>query len=207
MANITTTPRLLPKGIYTPLPTFFDDNEDLDLEALKEHVKFTASAGTIPVLSGSMGEAVHLSHSERSILISTTRSTLDSCDLTSVPIVAGVGASSTRETIELANEAAEAGADFVMVIPPGYYAGALKAGNGEALKKFFVDVAEGSKVPVLIYNFPAVSGGIDLNSDLILDVVRSSPNVVGTKLTYVASYPFLVLPCPALKGYVPDDIH
>jgi 4-hydroxy-2-oxoglutarate aldolase len=62
-------------------------------------------------------------------------------------IVAGVGAPSTRESIKLAKDAAAAGADFVMVIPPGYYAGALLA-NPDSLKSFFIDVAEASPVPV-----------------------------------------------------------
>lgn len=69
-----------------------------------------------------------------------------------------------------------------MVIPPGYYAGPLKA-NREALKNFFVDIAEASPVPVMMYNFPAVSAGIDLDSDLIVDVVKAAPNVCGIKLT------------------------
>lgn len=52
--------RPLPRGIYTPLPTFFDDDEDLDLKAFKTHVQYTASAGTVPVIAGSAGEASHL---------------------------------------------------------------------------------------------------------------------------------------------------
>ncbi|KAF7532632.1 hypothetical protein G7054_g7763 [Neopestalotiopsis clavispora] len=105
------------------------------------------------------------------------------CGLDQVPIVAGVGAPSTRETVYLAKRAQEAGADHVMVIPPGYYAGALQSNGGEALRRFFVDVAAGSPLPVIVYNFPGVSAGIDLDSDLILDVLREAPNVVGVKLT------------------------
>lgn len=177
------SPPILPKGIYTPLPTFFHDDESLDLATLERHVKFTASAGTIPVLAGSLGEAVHLSPQERQRMLRTARAALDSVGLQHTPIVAGVGAPSTRETIELAKQAADAGAAFVMVIPPGYYAGPLQANGGEALKRFFVDVAQASPVPVIMYNFPSVSGGIDLSSDLIIDVVKASPNICGAKLT------------------------
>jgi len=52
--------RPLPKGIYTPLPTFFDDKEDLDLASFHAHVSQIARAGTIPVVAGSAGEAAHL---------------------------------------------------------------------------------------------------------------------------------------------------
>lgn len=172
-----------PKGIYTPLPTFFKDDETLDLEALTQHVKFVAGAGTIPVLSGSMGEAVHLSHHERRDLITATRLALDQVGLRSKPIVAGIGAPSTRETIELANEAANAGANFVMVIPPGYYVGPLVAEEGKPLKRFFIDVAEASTLPVIVYNFPGASGGIDLTADFIVSLIKASPNICGAKLT------------------------
>lgn len=72
---------------------------------------------------------------------------MDGAGLSDMPIVAGVGASSTRESIKLAKDASDAGADFVMVIPPGYYAGALLAEPG-AIKQFFVDIAEASPLPV-----------------------------------------------------------
>lgn len=68
-----------------------------------------------------------------------------------MPIVAGVGAASTRESIELAHEAAQAGADFVMVIPPGYYAGALLS-NPSSIKQFFIDIAAASPVPVSAFS-------------------------------------------------------
>lgn len=96
--------------------------------------------------------------------------------------MAGAGAASTRESITLAKEAAAAGADFVMVIPPGYYASTLIA-NRESIKSFFVDIAAASPVPIIVYNFPGVSSGIDLDSDIIIDIVKASPNVAGAKLT------------------------
>lgn len=98
-----------------------------------------------------MGEAIHLSHSERVKLIHAARKTLDNAGLTQVPLIVGTGAGSTRETIELTNEAATAGADYAIVIASGYFAGAL-ANNRAALKAFFVEVAQKSPIPVMIYN-------------------------------------------------------
>lgn len=98
-----------------------------------------------------MGEATHLSHSERVQLIQSARKVLDDAALTHVPIIAGAGAGSTRESVELAKEAASAGADYAIVIASGYFAGVL-AGNKAALKAFFLEVAEKSPIPVLIYN-------------------------------------------------------
>jgi len=59
------------------------------------------------------------------------------------------GVGSTKGSIQLSKEAAEAGADFAIVIPSGYYAGAL---GRDALKKYFIDVAEASPIPVMVYN-------------------------------------------------------
>jgi 4-hydroxy-2-oxoglutarate aldolase len=69
-----------------------------------------------------------------------------------------------------------------MVIPPGYYASTLIA-NREAVKDFFIDIATASPVPIIVYNFPGVSGGIDLDSEMVVDIVKASPNVAGVKLT------------------------
>jgi 4-hydroxy-2-oxoglutarate aldolase len=90
------------------------------------------------------------------------------------------GAGSTRETIALCKSAADAGADIVIVIPPGYFAGAM---SKPAIKTFFLDVAAASPLPVMMYNYPGAAGSIDMDSDLIIDVARSSPNICGVKLT------------------------
>lgn len=64
--------------------------------------------------------AVQLTHQERNQVVKAARSALDAdSSLSQVPLIAGTGASSTKETIELTKEAAEAGADFAMVISPG----------------------------------------------------------------------------------------
>ena len=69
-----------------------------------------------------------------------------------------------------------------MVILDGYYAGLLKA-NPQAIKRHFIEVAEASPVPVMLYNFPAVTAGIDLSHDLVEDIAREAPNTCGIKLT------------------------
>ncbi|KAF9648084.1 aldolase [Thelephora ganbajun] len=203
------TSRPLVPGIYAPLPTFYLGNDEQDLgefpeshpaihavrrrkinldgmptyiPILKKHVVFLAKAGIKPLLAGTMGEAIHLSHSDRVTLIKAAREALDDAGFTDVPIVVGTGTGSTRETIQLCKEAAEAGADYVIVIAPGYFAGVL-AGNKKALKAFFTEVADKSPIPVIIYNYPGASGGIDLDSDLIIEIAKGSPNTVGVKLT------------------------
>lgn len=173
--------RTLSPGIYAPIPTFFKpDTEDLDLEPFAAHIVRLAKANVRPLIAGSMGEAIHLTHAERTTLIKTARAALDHAGFPDVPVIAGTGTGSTRETIELCHEAAAAGADFVIVIASGYFAGAL---TRDALRAYFVEVAEKSPLPVIVYNFPGASGGIDLDSDLITELAEKCPNLCGVKLT------------------------
>ncbi|KAJ3517173.1 hypothetical protein NLJ89_g667 [Agrocybe chaxingu] len=175
--------RPLKAGIYAPIPSFFlPESEDLDIPSFEAHVVRVASAGVGPLIAGSMGEATHLSHPERVRLIHAARKALDDAGFSHVPLIAGTGAGSTRETIELTNEAAAAGADYAIVIASGYFAGAL-TNNKAALKAFWVEVSEKSPIPVMIYNYPGASGGIDLDSDLVVELATECPNLCGVKLT------------------------
>ncbi|KAJ6596976.1 hypothetical protein DFH09DRAFT_107796 [Mycena vulgaris] len=175
--------RPLNAGVFAPIPSFFlPDSEDLDIPSFEAHVVRIASAGVGPLIAGSMGEAIHLSHAERLVLIRAARKALDGAGLLDVPLIVGTGAASTRETVELTVDAAKAGADYAIVIAGGYFAGVL-AGNHAALKAFWVEVAEKSPIPVVIYNYPGASGGIDLDSDLITELAMECPNICGVKLT------------------------
>lgn len=183
ITNGVVSSRTLKPGVFAPIPTFFlEGSEDLDLKSFSAHVERVAKAGVVPLIAGSMGEAPHLTHSERTTIIQAAREALDEAGLGEVPLVVGTGTGSTRETIQLCKEAAEAGADFAIVITSGYFAGAL-VGNRQALKAYFVEVAEKSPIPVIIYNYPGASGGIDLDSDLIIELAEECPNLAGVKLT------------------------
>ncbi|OCH85422.1 dihydrodipicolinate synthetase [Obba rivulosa] len=175
--------RKLAAGIYAPIPTFYlPVSEDLDLEAFTSHILRLARAGVRPLVAGSMGEGLHLTHSERGELIRAARAALDAEGFAEMPIIAGTGTGSTRETVELCKEAAQAGADAAIVITSGYFAGVL-ANNKDALKSYFVEVSEKSPIPVMIYNYPGASGGIDIDSDLITELATECPNLCGVKLT------------------------
>jgi 2-keto-3-deoxy-L-rhamnonate aldolase len=78
------------------------------------------------------------------------------------------------------NDATKAGADYVLVLPPAYFG---KATTSSVIKAFFADVAKYSLLPVVIYNFPGVCNGVDLDSDLISTIAQQNSNVVGVKLT------------------------
>ncbi|KAK4702318.1 4-hydroxy-2-oxoglutarate aldolase, partial [Phenoliferia sp. Uapishka_3] len=169
-----------PKGIYAPCLSFFNEDESLDLATIKKHaVRLAKSGVTGLVVHGSNGEAPHLDHSERSAVISAIRTSLTEAGFPHMPIIAGTGVSSARETVVLCEEAATAGATHALVLPPSYWPGAMGKPN---LTAFFTHVADKSPIPILLYNFPLVTSGIDIDSDTII-ALAAHPNIVGCKLT------------------------
>jgi L-threo-3-deoxy-hexylosonate aldolase len=177
---MSTASHPLVPGVYAATLTFFDDNEDIDVPTLQKHITRLAAAGLAGIIAlGSNGEAAHLSDSERQTVIRTVRSTLDEAGHTNKPVIVGASAHSTRHTIELCKQAKEAGGSHVLVLPPSYYVGAM---TENAIYDFYVKVADASPLPVILYSFPAVSGGINMSSDLLIRVSQHA-NVVGTKFT------------------------
>jgi 4-hydroxy-2-oxoglutarate aldolase len=173
--------RSLVPGIYVPTIAFFDPATDnVDVETTAKHAVRLAKAGVAGITTqGSNGEAVHLSHKERNLVTSTTRKALDDAGFGYMPLIVGCGAQSTREAIELCEEAAAAGGDYALVLPPAYYQGLF---SKDTVASFFRDVATASPIPILIYNYPGAVSGMDLNSDVIIDLAQH-PNIVGCKLT------------------------
>ncbi|KAL1965767.1 hypothetical protein VTN77DRAFT_5088 [Rasamsonia byssochlamydoides] len=173
--------RSLKPGIYVPTLAFFDkDTEALDVDVIAKHAVRMAEAGVAGILTqGTNGEAAHLSRTERKVVTKTTRDALNSAGYQNLPIVVGCGAQSTRESIEICYEAQSSGGDFAIILPPSYYKEQYRR---EGLRHFFTDIADASPIPILLYNYPAVVAGIDLDSDMIVDLAQH-PNIVGCKLT------------------------
>ncbi|KAJ9388383.1 hypothetical protein DTO063F5_2714 [Paecilomyces variotii] len=179
-------PHVPPAGVWCPAVTFFDHSTDsLDLVSQKQYYAYLSRSGlTGLVILGTNAEAFLLTREERHQLIATAREAVGP----NYPIMAGVGAHSTKQTLELAADAKEAGADYLLVLPPAYFG---KATTVPVIKRFFADIAAKAELPVVIYNFPGVTNGVDIDSDTITAIVRDSAstnpsgisNVVGVKLT------------------------
>lgn len=161
-------------GIYPPVPTFFDEREDLDLATLREHLTRLKAAGIANIVAlGSNGEAVHLAPDERRQVIATVRETMGP----EAQVLAGVGEHSTRATLALAQLAAEAGADIALVLPPHHYRSRM---DGFALRAHYLTLADASPLPVMIYNMPANAAGIDLDAETVV-ALSAHPNIIGLK--------------------------
>ncbi|EFQ31346.1 dihydrodipicolinate synthetase [Colletotrichum graminicola M1.001] len=113
----------LPAGVYVPTLAFFTESDEVDTNTLERHIVRLINAGVAGiVVHGSNGEAVHLSREERSSMIRCAADTIHQEGLdVRIPLVAGCGAQSTRETIQLCRDAGRSGATHALVLPPSYY--------------------------------------------------------------------------------------
>ncbi|KAK4213321.1 hypothetical protein QBC37DRAFT_463950 [Rhypophila decipiens] len=176
-----TSRRTLPCGIYAPTMTFFDpDTEDLDIPTIKKHAERLAQAGLAGLVTlGSNGEAVHCTRKEKLEITKATREALDAAGFTETPIIVGTTEGSVRGTIELSELAEKAGGDYVLLLPPSYFRAQM---DEEAIYNYFTAVADGSPLPLILYNYPGAVSGIDMDSDLLIKLAEH-PNIVGTKFT------------------------
>ncbi|KAL2067326.1 hypothetical protein VTL71DRAFT_1750 [Oculimacula yallundae] len=175
--------RPLVPGVYVPTVCFFDPvTEDLDTATIGTHAVRLAKAGVTGLTTqGSNGEAVHLTHFERQTVTQTTRSALNAAGFSHLPVIVGCGTQSTRETIQYCREAYAAGGDYALVLPPSYYAPLFSPAAASVIE-FFNTVADKSPIPLIIYNYPGAVSGMDLSSDIIIQL-SAHPNIVGVKLT------------------------
>lgn len=156
------------RGVLTALATPFDQDEAIDVNALKRVVDRSVKAGVDGVVAaGSTGEVGALSSDERLLLINTVVEQVAG----RVPVIAQTGATSTAEAIRLSLAAQRSGADVLMLITP-YYEPLSVAETVAYLK----DVAEAVDLPVMLYNIPAVTG-VNLDPDTVRSLATEVDNV------------------------------
>ena len=144
----------MPEPFHGVLPAlitpFTEDGDAIDTGALAAIVDRLIGAGVAGLVpGGSTGEFTTLTSAERRELVEATVEAAAG----RVPVVAGTGALSTRETVELSVHAERAGAAAVMIVPPFY-----DALPWRELLAHYSAVAEAIEVPIMYYNLPAATG-------------------------------------------------
>ncbi|KAH0384136.1 aldolase, partial [Aureobasidium melanogenum] len=167
-----------PPGVWAPAITFFDPTaDDLDLSSQKAYYNYLSKSGlTGLVILGTNAETFLLTRNERASLLKCAREAVGP----EYPIMAGVGGHSTKQVLEYIEDAAHAGADYVLVLPPRYFGPAT---TEVVVRNFYAQVAKASALPIVLYNFPGVCNGVDLSSSLITELANAHSNIVGVKLT------------------------
>ncbi|CAK7231530.1 hypothetical protein SBRCBS47491_007962 [Sporothrix bragantina] len=167
-------------GVWVPAVTLFDPATDKLLpDDQARYFSYLASTGiTGLVVLGSNAETFLLTREERRATLETARTAVGP----DFPIMAGVSGHSTAQVLEFLDDAKAAGANYGLLLPPAYFG--AKASSPAMLARFFDDVAAATPLPLVIYNFPGLTAGVDLDSDAIANLARRHPGVVvGVKLT------------------------
>lgn len=171
-----------PPGIHVPSLTFFtnDEAQSIDWETQEKHFEFLISNGLHGiVIAGTNGEAATLSSEEKTKLVQSARKTAQRLGRGDIPITIGGVAGCTHDAIQQTVEAKEAGATAYLALVPSYFHFAM---GQDAIVAFFQELADASPVPIVIYNFPGVVAGLDVNSEM-LDILGKHKNIVAVKLT------------------------
>jgi len=158
-------------GVVPPTITAFDEDESVDYEATAAHARFVVDHGAHGVFPlGTNGEFPLLTPEERDDVVEAVVETVGG----EVPVIAGVGAPSTRETVGHAERAEMAGADGVVVVTPYYY-----PLDAEAAVEHYRRVCEAVDLPVYVYHIPSKTGN-ELSLDTVSELA-ALPNLAGVK--------------------------
>ena len=156
-------------GTGVPMVTPFDDDGDVDADALASVTGFLEDGGVdFLVPCGSTSEAPMMSVDERARVVETV------ADATALPVMAGTGHPSLETTLEQTRRAAAAGADAALVVTPFYY-----GHDDDVMARYYRAVADAASIPVYCYSVPVYTG-VTLDPGTVADVA-THPNVAGIK--------------------------
>ncbi|MGW8886026.1 4-hydroxy-tetrahydrodipicolinate synthase [Streptomyces sp. NPDC055749] len=187
--------------------TPFTATGGLDLDTAARHASLLVSEGCDGfVLSGTTGESPTTTDGEKTALLRAVREAVGDA----VPLIAGVGSPDTRQTVRLAQEAEEAGADGLLVVTP-YYSRPPQA----AVEAYFARVADAVGIPLMLYDIPGRTGTriepetllrlaehprIVAVKDCSYDLLGATKVMSRTSLAYYSGCEELNLPLYALGG-------
>jgi 4-hydroxy-tetrahydrodipicolinate synthase len=158
-------------GSLVALVTPMLDNGELDWEALDKIVDFHLENGTDSIVAvGTSGESATLDCDEHCAVIKRVVERVNG----RMPIIAGTGANSTREAIELTREAKKVGASACLLVTPYY-----NKPTQEGLYQHFKAIAEAVDIPQILYNVPGRTA-CDMLTETVLRLAEI-PNIIGIK--------------------------
>jgi 4-hydroxy-tetrahydrodipicolinate synthase len=169
---VSSTP--LADGVYTVVPTPFDDAGAVDVGSLERLIDFIATCGVEGLLVlGVMGEAPKLVPEERRAVVEAAVDTAAG----RCPVIVGVTHPSVHGARTLAEAAEKAGAGAVLLAPPRVDT----SGRKETIVAYFRDVAAGLALDVVLHDHPA-SSGVELSAEMIGRIAHEATRVTSVKL-------------------------
>ena len=159
------------QGSFVAIVTPMHADGSLDIQALHRLIDFHINEGTDGiVIVGTTGESPTVDYDEHRTLIKTTVDYVAG----RIKVIAGTGANSTKEAIELTQAAKDLGADACLLVAPYY-----NKPTQEGLYQHYKAVAEAVDIPQILYNVPGRTG-VDLSNDTTLRLAQIK-NIVGIK--------------------------
>jgi len=147
------------------------ENGDVDFDALEKLVNFHIESGTKALVSvGTTGESATLNHDEH---IEVMKKTIE-YSKGRIPVVAGTGANSTSEAIELTQAAKDINADACLLVTPYY-----NKPTQEGLYQHYKKIAESVEIDQILYNVPGRTG-VNMSVDTVVRLAEIS-NIIGVK--------------------------
>lgn len=160
-------------GVLPPIPTAFDADGNLDETAQRANFARWLATGLHGfVVLGSNGEYALLNKEEKIRALELAREMIPPDRL----LIAGTGADSTREAIDLTKRAAHIGADAALIVTPHYYRNQM---NAVAWTLHYRALADASPIPILIYNVPALTT-VEIDASTVIELAQH-PNIGGMK--------------------------
>lgn len=170
----------LERGIYDPVITPFDSDENVDHGTLAELVRFGIDNGTHGVYAlGSAGQGPAMGDGQRQAALETIVDAADG----QVPVIAHIGTADTESSVELARHAEAIGADMVASLPPYYYTTPNEGAFGHneyEVKAHFERIARAVDLELLLYNNPGFTGE-NLSPGRVSELVEEIPSIRGIK--------------------------
>lgn len=161
------------QGVFSVLPTPFNDDGSLDLESLRKVVDLYLAAGVNGVTAlGVTGEVARLDDRERAVVLETVIKHVNR----RVPVIAGTSADGLMKCIEYSRNALATGAAGVMVSPPR-----MPKLNSEAVVAHFRGLAAAVDIPIVIQDYPPTSG-YAMEPALLARIAREVPQARTIKL-------------------------
>ena len=186
------------KGIITPIITPMNPDESVNLPELRNQIERQIAGGVHGIFCfGTNGEGYILSTQEKEEILEATIDQVKG----RVPVYAGTGCISTRDTIYMSRRAQELGADVLSIITPSFAAASQKE-----LYDHYCEVAKHVDLPIVLYNIPPRTGNKLLPETVAklardVDVIRGAKDSSGDlenlkayiRLTQDVGKPFSVL--------------
>ncbi|RLE53183.1 MAG: 4-hydroxy-tetrahydrodipicolinate synthase [Candidatus Methanomethylicota archaeon] len=159
-------------GIFVPHVTPFKLDESIDFDALKICINYWIESGLSGLVTlGSNGEFPYLTKEEKIKLIQFVLDEVNG----KIPVIVGTGAPSTKETLQLSKEAADLGADALIIVQPYYY----KISEKELISHYS-EILKSIDVPIILYNIPKFTG-YNMGVKVVEKLVNEFSNIVGIK--------------------------